>query len=137
MALLGRIRHPRRRQGRLQVGVRVRGGYQPSTVYATAGQPIRIVFRREETNMSSSSVVFPDFGQSVTLPLHENVAVDLLPTRAGKYGFTCQTGVLIGRLIVLSPADGVISDLPQTGIGDLPDATASRPNDRSRRQQGG
>lgn len=107
MALLVRIRHPRRRprQDPLQVGVRVRGGYQPSVIYATAGKPIRIVFRREETSVGSASVVFPEFGKSATLPLNESVAVDLLPKRAGEYGFTCQAGILAGRLVVLDPVD--------------------------------
>ena len=87
--------------------------------------------------MSSSSVVFPDFGKSATLPLHENVAVDLLPERAGEYSFTCQAGILTGRLIVLDPVDPTISDLPQPGIGDVTDAEQLGPNDRPGQTQGG
>lgn len=43
----------------------------------------------------------------MTLPLHEDVPVDLFPSsKAGEYGFTCQAGVLTGQLVVLDPVDG-------------------------------
>lgn len=103
MALLERIRHFRRRpsDGVAQVCVRLRGGFRPNVIYATAGRPIRIVFHREETTACSASVVFPALGTCATLPPYENVAVDLLPDRPGKYAFTCQAGILVGHLIVL------------------------------------
>lgn len=103
MALLERIRHPRGRpsDGVAHVCVRVRGGFRPNVIYATAGKPIRIVFHREETTACSASVVFPALGKCVTLPPYEDVAVDLLPDRPGEYAFTCQAGILVGHLIVL------------------------------------
>lgn len=135
MALLERIRRSRRptRYGPVQVRVRVRGGYQPSLIYATAGTPIRIVFHREETTACSASVVFPDFGKSATLPPYEDVAIELLPRRTGEYAFTCQAGILTGRLIVLDGADG-IRDLPRPGIGDDTDGARPDPSDRSAKQ---
>ena len=103
MTLLELIRHPRRivTRGPAQVAVRVRGGYHPDVIYATAGDPIRIIFRREETAFCSASVVFPDFGKSVTLPPHVDVTVELIPETPGIYPFTCQAGILTGRLVVL------------------------------------
>ena len=137
MVLLERIRHPKRRPRAvpLQVGVRVRGGYQPSVIYATAGKPIRIVFHREETTACSASVVFPDFGKSATLPPYEDVAVELVPRRPGEYAFTCQAGILTGLLVVLDAASG-IGDLPRSGIGDTTDAAPPSRNDRSAGQGG-
>ena len=103
MTLIELIRHPRRTVGLRQaaVKVRVRGGYHPDVIYATAGYPIRITFRREETAACSASVVFPDFGKSVTLPPHVDVTVELIPETPGIYPFTCQAGILTGRLVVL------------------------------------
>ena len=103
MTLLKLIRHPRRTvtRGPAQVTVRVRGGYHPDVIYATAGDPIRIIFRREETASCSASVVFPDFGKSVTLPPQMDVTVELIPGTPGIYPFTCQAGILTGRLVVL------------------------------------
>ena len=71
MTLLELIRHPLRgaaMRRSTEVTVRVRGGYHPDVIYATAGDPIRIVFHREETASCSASVVFPNLGRSATLP---------------------------------------------------------------------
>ena len=80
--------------------IRVRGGYLPDTIHARVGEPIRLVFRREETAACSERVVFPDFGKSAMLPPNQDVTVELEPQFAGVYEFTCQMGMLHGRLIV-------------------------------------
>lgn len=80
--------------------IRVRGGYHPDTVYATAGEPLRLTFRREETASCSEQVVFPDFGKSAMLPPYQDVTIELRPQRTGDYEFTCELGMLRGRLIV-------------------------------------
>jgi plastocyanin domain-containing protein len=80
--------------------IRVRGGYHPDTVYARVGEPLRLTFRREETAACSERVVFPDFGKSAMLPPDQDVTIELKPERAGAYEFTCQMGMLHGRLIV-------------------------------------
>lgn len=86
-----------------ELRVRVRGGYEPETVRAEAGRPVRIVFRREESAASSEQVVFPALGKSATLPPGETVAVDLPPQEPGEYEFTSGMGMLRGRLIVEEP----------------------------------
>ena len=80
--------------------IRVEGGYQPDTIVAQAGQPLRITFHREDESPCSDRVVFPDFGVTAALPRHEDVTVELLPEDAGEYGFECGMGMLRGRLIV-------------------------------------
>ena len=80
--------------------IRVHGGYSPDTIYARAGEPLRLVFRREETAACSERVVFPDFGKSAMLPPYQDVTIELAPEAAGEYEFTCQMGMLHGRLIV-------------------------------------
>ena len=80
--------------------IRVRGGYQPDTVYARAGERVRLTFRREETAACSERVVFPDFGKSAMLPPYQDVTIELRPEHAGDYEFTCELGMLRGRLIV-------------------------------------
>jgi plastocyanin domain-containing protein len=78
----------------------VRGGYHPDTVYARFGEPLRLIFRREETAACSERVVFPDFGKSAMLPAYREVTIELAPQRPGAYEFTCELGVLRGRLVV-------------------------------------
>ena len=101
--MLSAIRTGRRRAARSQsdIGlVRVRGGYTPDVIHARAGEPIRLVFVREETASCSERVVFPAFGKSAMLPYGERVLVQLPPRPAGAYEFTCAMNMLRGTLIV-------------------------------------
>ena len=100
MTRLQVLRRSRRARPAVATRVRVRGGYHPDTLHARVGEPVRLIFRREETAPCSESVVVPAFGKSATLPAHEDVTIELAPERSGTYEFTCQMGMLRGRLIV-------------------------------------
>ncbi len=80
--------------------VLVKGGYSPGTIVVRAGKPVRLNFRREESSACSEMVVFGDFGKSAKLPEGELVPVEFLPKEPGTYEFTCQMGMLRGRLVV-------------------------------------
>ena len=84
--------------------IRIKGGYEPDTIFARAGRPLRLTFYREETASCSERVVFPAFGRSAMLPPFQEVTLELLPEEAGEYEFTCGMGMLRGRLIVRPPA---------------------------------
>ncbi len=100
------------------VRVRVKGGYEPGTIVAVAGEPLRITFRREESAPSSERVVFPAFGVSASLPAYEEVTLELLPEQPGDYEFTSDMGILRGRLVVSGPSRGIGTPyLPARGIG--------------------
>lgn len=101
--LLSAIRIGRRptARSRSDIGlVRVRGGYTPDVIHARAGEPIRLVFVREETASCSERVVFPAFGKSTMLPYGERVLVELPPSPPGAYEFTCAMKMLRGTLLV-------------------------------------
>jgi plastocyanin domain-containing protein len=78
----------------------VKGGYTPDIVIVQHGRPVRLSFRREESAACSDTVVFGDFGKSATLPQGVTVPVEFLPDEAGEYEFTCQMGMLRGKLVV-------------------------------------
>ena len=99
-AVLQSLRSSRRRAHPQTAHVRVRGGYEPDTIYARVGEPLLLVFRREETARCSERVVFPDLGKSAMLPAYRDVTITLPPLEAGVHDFTCQLGMLHGRLIV-------------------------------------
>lgn len=80
--------------------VRINDGYEPRELRVRAGQPVRLIFRREETAACSERVVFPGLGISVELPPFQEVAVDLPASAPGVHHFRCQMGVLRGRVIV-------------------------------------
>jgi plastocyanin domain-containing protein len=83
-----------------QVEIDVHGGYDPATVRVRRGQPVRLVFHRQETSGCSEEVVLPDFGIRRFLPPHEKTPVEFTPTAVGSYEFTCGMSMLRGRLIV-------------------------------------
>lgn len=112
-----------------EVRVRVKGGYEPDVVLAQVGQPLRLTFHREETAPCSERVVFPAFGKSVTLPRERDVTIELLPERSGEYEFTCQLGVLRGRLVVTGEGTGPLPAERPVGSG-----TASGQRDEASRK---
>jgi plastocyanin domain-containing protein len=82
-----------------QVTIGVRGGYSPATVRVKAGQPVRLVFDRQETSGCSEEVVFPAFGVRRFLPAFQQTAVEVTPAAPGRYEFTCGMSMLRGSLI--------------------------------------
>ncbi len=80
--------------------IRVRGGYDPAEIHVTAGTPVRLIFRREETASCSERVVFPDLGISAALPAFRDTAVELPAIGPGAHEFTCEMEMLRGRVIV-------------------------------------
>ncbi|MHB1131594.1 MAG: cupredoxin domain-containing protein [Chloroflexota bacterium] len=78
----------------------VKGGYTPDIVVVEKGRPVRLKFRREETAACSEMVVLADFDKSAKLPMGETVAVEFVPDKSGEYEFTCQMGMIRGKLVV-------------------------------------
>ena len=78
----------------------VKGGYPPDTIRVAAGRPVRLLFRREETAACSQQVVLADYGKSAPLPTGVVVPIEFMPGDPGEHAFTCQMGMLRGRIIV-------------------------------------
>src|SRR6266568_3120612 len=89
-----------------EVTVTVKGGYSPDLVRVRQGVPLRIVFDRQESGECTSRVVFPDFAVNRSLSAYGQTTVELLPDRAGEFGFACGMNMVHGRLIVESSTDG-------------------------------
>ncbi|MBW8059361.1 MAG: hypothetical protein FVQ78_03320 [Solirubrobacterales bacterium] len=92
--------------------VRVRGAFFPDLIEARPGERLRLVFRREETAACSEHVVIPSLGKSVMLPPFVDVPVELGPLPPGEHEFSCQLGVLRGRILVRSHAAGASVESP-------------------------
>ena len=89
-----------RARGWRQTSVVVRGEFVPDVIVARVGEPLRIVFRRQSGSPSAERVVFPSLGRSATLPLAEDVPFEIVPREPGEHEFTCQDGILRGRVLV-------------------------------------
>ena len=86
--------------GYQEVMVLVKGGYTPDTIRVVTGHPVRLLFRREETAACSEQVVLADYGKSAPLPTGTVVPIEFMPGDPGEHEFTCQMGMLRGRIIV-------------------------------------
>ncbi len=78
----------------------VKGGYTPDILVVDRGKPVRLNFRREETAACSEMVLIPNFDKSAKLPEGEVVPIEFLPEEPGEYEFSCQMGMLRGKIIV-------------------------------------
>ena len=83
-----------------ELRVEIRGGYRPETVRGRAGVPVALVVRREDASSCGERLIVPALGRSVSLPLHEDVRVELGVLAPGEYEFTCEAGLLRGRLVL-------------------------------------
>jgi plastocyanin domain-containing protein len=86
--------------GYQEMAVLVKGGYTPDVITVERGKPVRLNFMRAESASCSEMVLFPDFNKSAKLPEGETVPVELMPDKAGEFGFQCQMGMFRGKLIV-------------------------------------
>lgn len=86
--------------GAQEVTIGVRGGYDPPLVRVRKGVPVRLVFDRQESSSCSEEIVIPEFGVRKYLPAYDRTAVEITPTEAGSFDFTCGMGMLRGKLIV-------------------------------------
>lgn len=86
--------------GHQEAMILVKGGYTPDTIIVRRGRPVRLNFRREETDPCSEKVIFAGLGKSADLPTGATVAVEFVPKEPGEYEFACPMGMFRGRLIV-------------------------------------
>ena len=83
-----------------EVQIRVASGYDPSVIEVEAGRPVRLVFRREEVEGCSDTVIIPEWKIVQRLPTGQDTAVEFTPARAGEYEFTCGMHMLRGTIRV-------------------------------------
>ena len=83
-----------------QITVQVDGGYTPDTIQVKRGQPVRIIFDRQEDGSCSEEVVFPELGIRKFLAPYSQTAVEFVPEKTGDTTFTCGMGMLRGKLVV-------------------------------------
>lgn len=76
------------------------GVYTPARIEATVGKLIRLKFFRKDPGPCAEQVVFTDFNISETLPLEQEIEIQLTPMQAGEFSFTCQMQMYRGTLVV-------------------------------------
>jgi plastocyanin domain-containing protein len=89
-----------RASGYQEAMILVKGGYTPDVIVVRRGRPVRLNFRREETASCSEMVLLPAFERSARLPTGETVPVEFVPEKPGEFEFSCQMGMLRGKVVV-------------------------------------
>jgi hypothetical protein len=84
--------------GRQVVEVVVDRGYHPGTIVARAGQPLRLVFRRDDDDVCSERVVFSAPRLDRRLAPTGMTTIDLPAQPPGEVRFTCGMGRYRGRI---------------------------------------
>ena len=100
LALMHRNDGDREKAPSQEFRVSICGDSQPETLRGRAGVPVALVFRRVDSSPTAARVIVPALGKSVALPLHTDVRVDLGTPEPGEYDFTCEAGLLRGRLVL-------------------------------------
>lgn len=95
-----RVAATRTQSGVQEIKIIVKGGYSPDVVVVRKGQPVRLLFYRDETADCSEQVIFGDFNIARRLPAFETTAIEFTPDRAGEFTFTCGMSMMRGKLIV-------------------------------------
>lgn len=80
--------------------IAVKGAYDPARIEVRAGRAVRLIFRREEVEGCSDTVLIPEWGIAQRLPAYEDTVVEFTPTAPGEYEFTCGMHMLRGSIVV-------------------------------------
>jgi hypothetical protein len=75
-------------------------GFDPASIEAKAGQPLKLAFYRPNDANCAREVVFPSLGIRKELPPGQTVVVDITPPKSGPLVFECGMKMLKGQLIV-------------------------------------
>ena len=75
-------------------------GFEPNTIQAKAGQPLKLAFYRPDAANCARAVVFPSVGIRKDLPVGQTVEVDITPSKTGPLSFECGMKMFKGTLIV-------------------------------------
>ena len=87
--------------GQQVVDVTVDGGYQPDSIRAFSGLPLRLVFHRQDDDACSERVVFSAPRLDRRLAATGSTSIDLPAQAPGEIRFTCGMGRYRGRIEVV------------------------------------
>jgi len=83
-----------------EIKVKVNGEYSPGRIKAKLGQPLRLLFYREEDSDCTAQVVFPELKITTKLAVKQETPVELVPEKEGEFTFVCGMDMIQGKLVV-------------------------------------
>ncbi len=100
LAIIGRKVAGRGRARTQELRLELRRGNSPETVRERAAVPVALVVCRGDASSCGEWLIVPVLGRSVSLPLHEDVRVELGVPAPGEYELTCELGLYRGKLVL-------------------------------------
>ena len=88
------------------VDITVEGGYSPSVISIPQGRTTKLNFFRKDPSNCLEEVTLPDFKIRKYLPLNQKTTIEVRPSKAGEYNFSCGMNMFHGKLIVTAPEQG-------------------------------
>mgnify|MGYP001588600316 CR=1 FL=1 len=83
-----------------RVEIIVEGGYSPEKIVVKKDQKTTLVFNRKDPSECLAEVVIPEFKIRKSLPLVKNTEIEIVPKKAGEFGFECGMGMFKGKIVV-------------------------------------
>lgn len=100
------------RDGHQVVDVVIDRGYHPDAIFARAGLPLRLVFRRDDDDACSERVVFSSPHLDRRLAATGSTTIELPAQPPGEVRFTCGMGRYRGRIeLVAEGAPSILARL--------------------------
>jgi plastocyanin domain-containing protein len=75
-------------------------GFRPDSIQVKKGQPLHLLITRKTDDTCATEILFEGNKDSVDLPLNKEVAVDYTPAASGEIGYSCEMGMVRGKLVV-------------------------------------
>ncbi len=82
------------------VNVLVSGGYKPSKIKAEAGQPLTLIFDRQDPSSCLEEVTIPAFGIRQFLTMNKKTEVHVPASKPGTYDIVCGMNMQHATLIL-------------------------------------
>ena len=83
-----------------EIKVTVKSDYSPDRIVVKKGQPVRLLFYREDDSECTAQVVIPDLKVKQDLALRKDTAVAFVPEKEGEFTFACGMDMMKGKLVV-------------------------------------
>ncbi len=75
-------------------------GFEPASLQAKKGEPLRLVVTRKTTRTCATELVIKDAGINRKLPLNQPVEIEFTPAKSGKLRYACGMDMLAGVLLI-------------------------------------
>ncbi|HEU0006769.1 MAG TPA: cupredoxin domain-containing protein, partial [Terriglobia bacterium] len=91
---------PARSPAPQEIKVTVKGEYSPERIVVKKGQPVRLLFYREDDSECTAQVVIPDLKVKQDLAVNQETSVEFVPDKEGEFTFACGMDMMKGKLVV-------------------------------------